>query len=457
MIDVNNKEKYLSDSASFTWTVSFPSLNLTYGNSGILKESFRLTESLCDNDSLEFVGCIASCCQISLYDVEYDVKGQRMTVVVDDIPLFDGIVDSVEIQTPSLVKKITAYDKLYSISDVDVATWYQGLTFPKTLKQIRDSLLTYLGLTWESVDLPADDISVAKEYEPRTLNGLACLKAICQINGCCGIINRYGKFEFRYVTSACAGLYPSIWTFPSATTYPSGQTVENKYLLGYYENMKYQEYYVNPVTKVQIRPSEDEIGVTEGSGNNKYIIQANMWARNLANASLHSIAEGILDKLKDVTFHPCNIKGDGLPFLEVGDVIEYPVNLDNVTQEGGYNASVFLIMSRILTGTQFLRDVFTARGTENQSLFITDLQTQIDTIKQNGGGGGDMSRYYTKGEVDEILATDYFTQAETIDEVSTQVNDLETPTGFTIQSVYSLPSVRNANTVYLIQGGVVIL
>lgn len=457
MIDVNNKEKYLSDSASFTWTVSFPSLNLTYGNSGILKESFRLTESLCDNDSLEFVGCIASCCQISLYDVEYDVKGQRMTVVVDDIPLFDGIVDSVEIQTPSLVKKITAYDKLYSISDVDVATWYQGLTFPKTLKQIRDSLLTYLGLTWESADLPADDISVAKEYEPRTLNGLACLKAICQINGCCGIINRYGKFEFRYVTSACAGLYPSIWTFPSATTYPSGQTVENKYLLGYYENMKYQEYYVNPVTKVQIRPSEDEIGVTEGSGDNKYIIQANMWARNLANASLHSIAEGILDKLKDVTFHPCNIKGDGLPFLEVGDVIEYPVNLDNVTQEGGYNASVFLIMSRTLTGTQFLRDVFTARGTENQSLFITDLQTQIDTIKQNGGGGGDMSRYYTKGEVDEILATDYFTQAETIDQVSEQVNDLETPTGFTIQSVYSLPSVRNANTVYLIQGGVVIL
>ena len=456
MIDVNNKEKYLSDSASFTWTVSFPSLNLTYDNSGILKESFRLTESLCDNDSLEFVGCIASCCQISLYDVEYDVKGQRMTVVVDDIPLFDGIVDSVEIQTPSLVKKITAYDKLYSISDVDVATWYQGLTFPKTLKQIRDSLLTYLGLTWDSADLPADDISVAKEYEPRTLNGLACLKAICQINGCCGIINRYGKFEFRYVTSACAGLYPSIWTFPSATTYPSGQTVENKYLLGYYENMKYQEYYVNPVTKVQIRPSEDEIGVTEGSGNNKYIIQANMWARNLANASLHSIAEGILDKLKDVTFHPCNIKGDGLPFLEVGDVIEYPVNLDNVTQEGGYNASVFLIMSRTLTGTQFLRDVFTARGTENQSLFITDLQTQIDTIKQNGGGGGDMSKYYTKGEVDEILATDYFTQAETIDEVSEQVNDLETPTGFTIQSVYSLPTVRNANTVYLIQGLVII-
>lgn len=456
MIDVLDKNKYLSDNASFNWTVAFPNLNLTYNNSGILAESFRLTESLCDNDSLEFVGCVASQCQVSLYDVEYDVKGQRMTVMIDDIPMFDGIVDSVEIQTPSLVKKITAYDKLYSISDVDVAAWYQGLTFPRTLKQIRDSLLTYLGLTWESADLPADDVSVAKEYEPRTLNGLACLKAICQINGCCGIINRYGKFEFRYVTSASAGLYPSIWTYPSMTTYPGGQSAKNKYLLGYYENMKYQEYYVNPVTKVQIRPSEDEIGVTEGAGNNKYIIQANMWARNLNVLVLHGIANGILNKLKHVTFHPCNIRGDGLPFLEVGDVIEYPINLDNMSQEGGYNATVFLIMSRTFTGTQFLRDTFTARGQENQSLFITDLQTQIDTIKQNGGGGGDMSKYYTKAEMDEILTTDYFTQAETIDEVSEQVNDLETPTGFTIVSCFSLPSTRSANTIYLVQGGIII-
>ena len=455
MIDVLNKEKYLSDSASFTWTVSFPSLNLAYGNDGILKESFRLTESLCDNDSLEFVGCIASCCQISLYDIREDVKGQRMTVVVDDIPMFDGIVDSVEIQNPSLVKKITAYDKLYSISDVDVVSWYQGLTFPKTLKQIRDSLLAYLGLTCDAVTLPADNASIAKEYEPRTLNGLTCLKAICQINGCCGIINRYGKFEFRYVSNAVEGLYPSLWTFPGATTFPSGHSQDGKYNLGYYESMKYQEYQVNPVSKVQIRPSDMEIGVTEGSGSNKYIIQANMWAKNLSNGTLHSIASGILNKLKDVTFHPCNIKGDGLPFLEVGDVIEYPINLDNIDQEGGYDVNIFLIMSRTLTGTQFLRDTFTARGTENQSLFITDLQTQIDTIKQNGGGG-DMDNYYTKGEIDEILGTDYFTQQETIDQVSTQVNDLQTPTGFTIVSCYSLPSVRSANTIYLVQGGIII-
>ena len=457
MIDVLDKDKYLSDNASFAWTVSFPNLNLTYGNSGILKESFKLIESLCDNDSLEFVGCVASCCQISLYDIEYDVKGQRMTVMIDDIPMFDGIVDSVEIQNPSLAKKITAYDKLYSISEIDVTAWYNGLSFPKTLKQIRDSLLTYLGLQWENATLPADGVSIAKEYSPRTLNGITCLKALCQINGCCGIINRYGKFEFRYVKSTFPGLYPSLQTFPSSTTYPSGASGGNKYSVSYYESMKYQEYYVNPITKIQIRPSENELGATEGDGDNKYIIQANMWAKNLNILTLHSIASGVLAKLKQVSYHPCNIKGDGLPFLEVGDVIEYPVNLDAVS-EGGYDVRIFMIMTRTFTGTQFLRDNFVARGEENQSLFITDLQTQIDTIKQNGGGGGglDPDKYYTKNEVDEILTEDYFTQAETIDQVSEQVNDLETPTGFTIVSCYTLPTVRNANTIYLIQGGVII-
>ena len=264
MIDIQDKDKYLSDNATFTWVVSFPALNLTFGNDGILKESFRLTESLCDNDSLEFVGCIASMCQISLYDIETDIKGQRMTVAIDDIPMFDGMVDSVEIQTPSLVKKITAYDRLYSISELDVTAWYNSLMFPMTLKQVRESLLTYLNLTYDPVSLPADDISIAKEYSPRTLNGLTCLKALCQINGCCGIINRYGKFEFRFVKSATEGLYPSSQTYPGLRVFPSGAAGGNKYSIAYYESMKYQEYYVNPVTKVQIRPSESELGATEG-------------------------------------------------------------------------------------------------------------------------------------------------------------------------------------------------
>lgn len=456
MINVLDKSKYLADNTIFSWTVRFPSLNLTYTNSEIVAESFRLTESLSDNESLEFVGCIASCCQISLYDIEKDIKGQRITVMIDDIPLFDGIVDSVEIQTPSLTKKITAYDKLYSISEVDVASWYKSLSFPRTMKQIRDSLISYLGLTAEVTDLPADNVSISKIYDPEELNGLTCLKAICQLNGCCGIINRYGKFEFRYVKAAVKGIYPSDQTFPGADVYPGGVSSDSKYSLSYYESMKYQEYFVNPVTSVQIRPSDTEAGQIVGSGTNKYIIQANMWAKSLGGMVVRGIASGILNKLKSVTFHPCNIKGDGLPFMEVGDVVEYPVNLDNVSKEGGYDVSIFLIMTRTLTGTQFLRDTFTAKGTENQNVFITDLQTQINTIKQNGGGGLDPNQYYTKDQIDTILE-DVPTVEDVTEEIDTKISDMETPTGLAFASVYQLPSAPRANTLYGIQGGVIIV
>lgn len=437
MIDINYKSKYLSDNATFTWIVQFPNLGLTFNNSKIVKESFSLTESLCDNDSLEFVGCIASCCKISLYDIDVDVKGQRMTVDVDNIPMFDGIVDSAEITTPARAKKITAYDKLYSVSDVDVASWYQGLTFPKTLKQIRVSLLNYLGLGYVDSNLPADNVSISKIYDPEELDGLTCLKAICQINGCCGIINRYGQFEFRFVKAAIEGLYPSIMTFPGLQVFPSGFDESENYSVSRYETMKYQEYQVKPVTKVQIRSSEEDPGITQGSGDNKYIIQANMWAKDLPDGALVTIAQGILDKLNEVTFHPCNIKGDGLPFMEVGDVIQYPVNMDNLGQGGGYDANVFLIMTRTFTGTQFLRDTFTARGTENQSLFITDLQTQIRTIMQNGVGPGD--DVYTKEETDDRIE-------ELIDEK-----------GQKFVSCSSLPTPLEPNTVYLIQGDITIM
>ena len=103
-------------------------------------------------------------------------------------------------------------------------------------------------------------------------------------------------------------------------------------------------------------------------------------------------------------------------------------------------------------------DSYSAVGDEEQSEFITDIQAQIETLQMNGGGGGgDLSDYYTKEETMDILDTGYFTQEQTIDNVSEQVNQLETPTGFNVVSVYTLPSIRQANTIYLVQGGVVML
>lgn len=458
------KNAYLSDRKKLNFTIQFPDLNLTYNNNRIVAESFRLQESLCDNDSVEFVGCIASMCQVTLYDVQDDVKNALMSVSVQadgvgqqSIPLFVGYVDSVEIQSERKYKKITAYDALYSASEKDVSAWYNALTFPITLGNFRKSLCTELNISYHYTEtLPNDSVTIAKEYMPRSMNGLSMLKAVCQINGACGIIDRTGKLTYRYVSYAGDGLYPSSYTYPGATTFPGkgSHGDPNNYPLSFYETIKYQEFTVKPVDKVQIRKKEDDAGVVVGSGDNKYIIQANVLAYKLPDATLQTIAKNILKKLKHSSFHPFNAKNNGLPFLEVGDTITYAIS--DSSKVGSYNVNTFLIMSRTLQGTQFLRDNFTARGTENQSEFITDLRTQIDTIKQNGSGGIDPNDYYTKDDVDDIL-DNYPTATEVDTEIGTAISEMETPTGLTFASVYSLPNNPRANTLYGIQCGVIVV
>ena len=155
-------------------------------------------------------------------------------------------------------------------------------------------------------------------------------------------------------------------------------------------------------------------------------------------------ATNILEKLRGVHFYPFKSKNNGLPFVEVGDSVVYALKSDRT---GTYATNMFFILSRTISGVQLLKDQYSATGTEEQSEFITDLQTTLDTLKMNGGsgGGGDMSDYYTKDQVDDI-----FNQAPTMDDVDAsvadQVDKMEKPTGFNVVSVYTLPSSRSNDT-----------
>lgn len=363
MINVSSATKaaWMSDRKVNHLVVSFPDLNLTYENDSIAPDSLSWTEALCNADSMEFVGCIASSFGASIYNIPDNVKGQYIEVTfqagnTDIIPIFKGYVDSVEIESDSLFKKIKAYDALYNAGQVDVASWYARLPLPMTLGDIRASLMDYVGLTEvEDTELPNDDVMIYRTLEnPDTIKGLTVIKSICQLNGACGIINREGLFEYRYVK----------------------ESMESSYQLLYYESLKYEEFYCNPIQRVQIREMEDDAGVVTSGTGNKYIVQANMFAYELATDVLYSMANNILDKINGFTYHPMRSIQNGLPFFEVGDTLECVVDPE------GYGVDTFLILSRTLTGVQFCRDTFEARGTQNQSEYITDVQAQVNVLRR---------------------------------------------------------------------------
>lgn len=455
------KRAYASDVSKKKFRVVFPELGLSYDNSSIEAETMKLTEAISNRDSVEYVGCIASSLFIDIYGITADVKNKQIELYIqadntEEIPLFKGIVDSVVIESNTLFKAITAYDALYSKGNADVVNWYETI-FPDedstcTIKEIRDSLCEYIGIEQVEIALPNDHIVIKKEYEPKSLKCINVLKSICQLNGCCGIIGRDGKFDYRYIIMPVSkGLYPGPRTFPGPTTFPSGPNIV--YTFDFYETMKFEEYFVKPMKRVQIRDTEDDAGITVGSSSgNKYIIQANMLAVGLVDSVLKEVATNILAKLSSVKFHPYSSKNNGLPFVEVGDTVKYYVSS---SRSGTYATDAFIVLSRTLSGAQVLKDSYNAYGNEEQSEFVTDLQVTLDALKRSGGDA-DLSDYYTKEEVQDYVS-DYTYGKDDVDglifdEVSRQVEGMETPTGFVVESVYSLPATRDSNTIYLIRG-----
>lgn len=457
MINVSNatKQAYMSDVSHKTVRVVFPELGKTYTNDSIDSESLKLTESISSRDYVEFVGCIASSFQINIYNIQSNVKGKKIEVYISadntqEIPLFKGIVDSVVIDSKRFFKKITSYDVLYTKGNMDVANWYKNF-FARgshTIKEIRDSLCEYLGIEQVTQTLANDGAVISKQFEPSTLKATTVLKSICQFNACCGIINRYGKFEYRYIGTFSNGIFPSVLCIPSADTYPQGTNSANRFT--FYEKLDHEEYHVKPMERVQIRTDENTPGVTVGADSgNKYIIQANMFAYGMLSNYLKVAAQNILNKLTDVWFAPFDSKNNGMPFVECGDYVKYSLSND---REGAYATDTFIVLSRTLSGIQLLKDNYSAKGDEEQKEFITDIQAQLETLKlseKNNEG-------YTKEEIDEMMS-EFPTSEEVEDYIDTQIDAMQTPTGFNVLSVYTLPTNRAANTIYLIQGGVFVV
>lgn len=424
------KNAFKSDSAFKEVRLYFPQLNLNITNERIFKESLEVKESLLDKKSIEFVGCIASSMSVKISGIDESLVGKRVKVYItadntDEICLFNGIVDSAKAEANKIHKKIVAYDELYSKGNKDVSAWYNSLSWPKTIKQIRDSLFAYIGLTQKAISLPNDNVSISKQYDPKSLQALAVIKNICQINGYFGIMARDGEFEYRMV-NYFSTIYPSeTLIHPSSIIYPAPGG-HSSTVLTYYRKSEYEEFSVKPVDKLIIRQSDDDAGQSYGTGTNKYIIQSNIFTYGLDGAVIAQMAENIYPNVHELAYTPFEGVNNGLPFLECGDVVTYETLL---------GVKSFTVLSRSWKGIQAQKDTYKAAGVEYQNEFLSDLKTKVDLIKN---------------------ASD--SNARAIKDLDSRVTALEEGGGLAnIVSTRSLPSQPAQNTLYLVQGEIVVI
>lgn len=364
------KNAYKNNTHAKILEILFPNIDYTVPIDEVYYESMTLDESIFDEDSFEAVGCIASQFSISIRDSGLNLKDELVTVSISldgiensAIPLFYGYIDSVEREAQKKMQKIVAYDPLYSLGSKDVRNWYETLNYPITLKNFRDSLFEEIGITQATAGLPCDDIRINKEFNPKELIASSVIKALCQINGCFGIMNRNGVFEYRYLNT-------------------SG-TAED---VSYYRSMNYGDYTIRPVGKLTIRQSAKDTGMSIGGGDNVYVIQGNMFTYNLAIDTIYNIATSLYPLLYTIEYTPFDAFNNGYPWIEMGDncSLAYSVyDFDNSTSSTEvYKTVTVVAMKRSLKGIQNLIDTYKAGGDEFQHEFISDLSIELDVLQQ---------------------------------------------------------------------------
>lgn len=427
---------------------------LTNKNFSSTSSDFSLSESLCSDSKLSFGKCESSCLKIKIANTVNSLKGQTLQVTEtldnkDDVPFKIGtyIVDEDTLTSDKKYRNITAYDRLYSISAMNVSDWYSKL-FPSkqvpliryenvtkewtytgidgkevteyyeelepityyqteyesiTLKAFRDSFFKYIGLTQQSTTLVNDSMKVSKSVDNIDLTAKDVLEAICEINGVFGKMSRDDVFIYVELKFPSRGLFPSKTLYPNKSLFPTkpGNVDTRRLEMGEYKTLQVGDTNFEQITKLQIRQSEDDIGYIAGDDTGiTYIIQGNFLTYSSGTDELKTIANNVLSKISKVIFNPVNITLQGNPCVETGDTIRI---IDT-------NNKVYMsyVLQRTLTGIQMLMDSIISEG--DQSLAevngihhdILKLQGKTNELSRLVEGTSSILNDYAKGLKSEI-------------------------------------------------------
>lgn len=427
---------------------------LTNKNFSSTSSDFSLSESLCSDSKLSFGKCESSCLKIKIANTVKSLKGQTLQVTEtlgnkNDVPFKFGtyIVDEDTLTSDKKYRNITAYDRLYSISSLNVSDWYNNL-FPSkqvpliryenvtkewtytgtdgkeiteyydelepityyqteyesiTLKAFRDSFFKYIGLSQQSTTLVNDSMKVSKSVDDIDLTAKDVLEAICEINGVFGKMSREDVFIYVELKYPSRGLFPSKTLYPNKSLFPRkpGNPDTRRLEVGEYKIFQVGDTNFEQITKLQIRQSEDDIGYIAGDDTGvTYIIQGNFLTYSSGTDELKTIANNVLSKISKVIFNPVNITLQGNPCVETGDTIRI-VDTNN-------KVYMSYVLQRTLTGIQMLMDSIISEG--DQSLAevngihhdIIKLQGKTNELSRLVEGTSSTLNDYAKGLKSEI-------------------------------------------------------
>lgn len=343
---------------------------ITITNTNICLEEMSLEESLCSDGNLTIGACESACFKIRIADMNHNFEGELLTVnqvipidqnTDETIPYGVFKVISDKATNDRKWRDLTCYDAMYDILNADVSEWFNSLTFPMTVKNLRDSFFTYLGVTQVTTTLVNDNFQTQGGFSVSgVLSGKDIITAICEINGVFGHISRQGQFE--YISLPSADSLTLDW-------YMDGTGA-------------YEDYLVQKITGIVARSSESDVGTSVGTDTNLYVVEDNpLIYGSEGTASLTTALTNLLNNVKDINYRPFNVDTYGNPMLPLG------TNLTITTRNQTINS---FLMTRVLSGIQSLKDSISAKGEKYRPTEVNSLRSEVNR---------------TKGKIHELVVT----------------------------------------------------
>lgn len=371
----------------------------------------KLTEEVNDNDEEDLMpgAASAACLEIELLIPEGGLQithGNEFELWRVDTETKEAIrlgVFLAEQPTKSSANKykLTAYDRM-TLLDKDLSPWLreQQENFPMSLTSFIQAVCAQCGVTLAdgTLDgLPNGGYQIQSFYSD-DLTGRQLIRWAAQAACRFARMTPDGKLEFAWYTDhARSGIGPgagSAWTALDL----SGQLLATadgevwtfaQPQAGYFSGtLSYEDYTTAPIDKVQIRQSDDDVGVIYPAGEtatNALVLQGNLLLATQTADALRPVARAIFEQMQGVTYTPLQVS---IP-LDAG--APTPGEIITVTDAYGRTMQAY-IMQRTISGQKVtLESTGNARrdGTaavnsqkwQNLQGKVLEIQTSVDGLK----------------------------------------------------------------------------
>ena len=193
---------------------------------------------------------------------------------------------------------LTAYDNVYAL-EASADLWLASLTFPITLKNLVSSMAVKTNIT---IRLPEDSFSSFTVNQNFITNNVSYRQ----------ILSFIGQLTNRFFVADASGAI-------EGRRYTANATVidNSKYI-----SITMDENPIDPIDRVQIQSTHDDIGYVAGTGTNTYIITENPLVFSASKATATTtLATNLLDGLKNITYTPMKFSTLNDYGIEVGDIL----------------------------------------------------------------------------------------------------------------------------------------